>query len=220
MTSLFDNRTVLPMKKVAFLLLRWSMKRQGEETKTSIADSRRRHLKKSRQWCEENGYTLSDEVFVADGHSAYPGEHAEVDKWGTTKAALAEFLAPVEDGAIKKRSILLLESHDRFARRRHRESLDLLLTVITAGIGLLFTGSWRPQIIDADLIEKDGHILQMVVGDAIRSHAESAWKSARVKEGKQERLRPFRQGDILLHNNVPKYLSYDKDTTTYRMTRI
>jgi len=200
--------------KYAYSYLRWSTKLQGEDLK----DSKSRQLKSSANWIQEHGkgkYILSDETFIDAGKSGFKGEHLASDEFGKAKGELEKFIRLVEAGTIPKGSLLLIDSYDRFSRLKPSKALALFLRVIEAGIGLVFTGSYRKQIISSETIDNDPDILSFVIGETIRSYNESAEKSRKIISAKKAKLQQLKSGLIVPHNNVPKYLTYNPQSQTY-----
>src|SRR4051812_43092544 len=90
LSSHLDEHTLTPMSapKIAYSFLRWSTKIQGKDS----TDSKTRQMRSTREWCDRNGYTLSNEVFIGAGESGYSGKHLKVDKeTGRAVGALAKF---------------------------------------------------------------------------------------------------------------------------------
>lgn len=194
--------------KTAYSYLRWSTRVQGKNDR----DSRTRQTKSARDWIKNNGngkYHLSDEVFVDAGKSGFSGKHVAKD------GDLNRFIELVERGTIKRDSILLIDEFSRFSRLQPTKALTLFMRVIDSGIGLVFTGSFDKRVIDSNLIDKDGYVLQFIIGEMIRSHSESAEKSRKVKSAKKKKLEDIRSGQIVKHNTVPKYFSWSESEKRY-----
>jgi Resolvase, N terminal domain/Recombinase len=193
--------------KTAYSYLRWSTGKQGETDR----DSRKRQTESVERWIKDYGkgeYTLSTQTFVDAGRSGFKGKHIEKDEYGRAKGELMRFIQLVEEGKIKPDSILCIDSFDRFSRLPAVKSLNLFLQVINSGIGLVFTGSFEKRIINADLINKEGYVLQFIIGELIRSTAESEEKSRKIKSAKQNKKNRMINGEIVAHNNIPKYFTF------------
>lgn len=200
--------------KTAFSYIRWSTSLQGKEGK----DSKKRQTESAEKWITEHGrgrYILSEETFIDAGKSAHTGKHIAKDEAGKAVGELARFIELVEQGTIVKGSVLLVDSYDRFARLKPTKSLTLFMSVIDAGIGLVFTGSYRKEVIDTDAIDADPNILQFIIGEMIRSYSESAEKGRKIKSALQAKKQRLLNGEIVEHNNVPKYLSFNATTIKY-----
>ncbi len=191
--------------KIAYSYVRFSTARQGKEGR----DSQRRQAASSKRWCEQNGYTLSEDKFLDAGKSGFKGEH--IDKDGD----LARFIKLVKAGDIPARPVLIIDSVDRFSRLPPTRSLELFLNCINAGIRLVFSGSYIQKIIDRNALDSEPNILQFIIGEIIRANAESAEKSRKVKEALAERKAKMKRGEIVAHNNIPRFFSYDKTTKKY-----
>ena len=83
------------------------------------------------------------------------------------------------------------------------------MQVIDSGIGLVFTGSYEKRIINSTLIDKEPYILQFIIGEMIRSYTESAEKSRKIIAAKQTKKNKMQAGEIVAHNNIPKYFTFD-----------
>lgn len=200
--------------KTAYSYIRWSTVSQGD----SGRDSRQRQTSSAERWIAEHGngeYTLSKEVFIDAGKSSHSGKHIEIDEYGRARGQLMRFIQLVEESTIEKDSVLLIDSFDRFSRLLPTKSLTLFMQVIDSGVGLVFTGSHEKRVINSELLNKEGYVLQFIIGEMIRSHSESAEKSRKVKSAKQEKKDRMRKGEIVAHNNIPKYFTFDKGTGQY-----
>jgi hypothetical protein len=156
----------------------------------------------SKQWCKENGYTLSEQSFFDSGKSGFKGENLQA------KGELKRFLSLVESGRILPGSVLLVENFDRISRLPPVQSIGLFLQIINAGVGVVFTLSYDKRIINTDLLNKDQFILQMVIAECIRAYSESNRKSVLIKASKQAKKQKMQAGEIVPHNNIPKYFTF------------
>jgi len=174
-----------------------------------LGDSKRRQIEAGKKWCRKNGVIHSDETFFDPAKSGFKGENL------ADGGELKRFKDLVDNGTIKAGSILLCENFDRISRLKPIKSYSLFLELINAGIGIVFTLSYDQRVIDSDLLEKETGLLQMILGECIRAHAESARKSRLVSEAKQETRSRILKGEVIRHNNVPKYFTWNKDTKSY-----
>jgi hypothetical protein len=198
--------------KYAYSYQRWSTKLQGKE----LRDSKSRQSGSATEWLKDHPEYAPGEVFVDPGKSSFgEGKHIGVDGYGRAKGELERFLQLVESGEVAPGSLLLIDSYDRFSRLKPSKALDLFMRVIHAGIGLVFTGSYRKEIIDEDAINNDSNTLQFIIGEMIRAYNESAEKSRKIKSAKRRKLEQLKSGLIVPHNNVPKYLVFDAKANTY-----
>lgn len=182
--------------KPAFSYVRFSTPEQAK------GDSLRRQMVASKQWCKENGYTLSEQTFFDPGKSGFKGENVQA------KGELKRFLSLVEAGKIPQGSVLLVENFDRISRLPPVESIGLFLSIINSGIGVVFTLSYDKRIIDKTLMNKDQFVLQMVIAECIRAYSESNRKSVLIKASKQAKKQKMLAGEIVPHNNIPKYFTF------------
>ena len=168
-------------------------------------------MKSAHKWMAEhsNGeYVLSQEVFIDDGKSASKGKNIEKDAQGRAKGELERFIQCVEQGKIKRGSILLIDEYSRFSRLPTAESLGLFSRVISKNIGLVFTGSHEKRAIDNALLAKEPHLLYFIIGEMIRSYTETAERSRKIISAKATKKAFMMAGNVVAHNNVPKYFTY------------
>ncbi len=139
-------------------------------------DSLRRQLQKTQAWCERHGYTLERVSFRDLGVSAFKGDNA-------TEGKLGAFIQAVDSGAIKKGSILVIESLDRLTRQEVPDALELFLGILRRGIVIV---TLEPE----DRFErKTLNEIQLIIAIVILSRAynESATKSVRVRDAWDEK---------------------------------
>lgn len=109
---------------IAYLYARFSTKRQQD------GDSLTRQTLIAKQWCENNGYQLSEQTFEDLGVSAF--------KEGT-RAALADFITAVETGYVARGSVLLIEDHDRLSRQGWQHTMRLIHDLVGLGVEVVVT---------------------------------------------------------------------------------
>jgi hypothetical protein len=164
--------------------------------------SRKRQSDSAVQWCAANGYVLSDRKFFDKGKSGYYGENFKED------GALRQFIKLHEEGEVEKNAVLIIDSVDRFSRLPVNISGHHFLSVINAGIGLVFSGSNDKRVITGELIAKEEWLLHSIIGELKRAHGESSEKSRKVKASLNEKKSEMQSGLVLNHNNVPKYFKF------------
>jgi hypothetical protein len=194
---------------IAYSFVRWSTKRQGRDD----ADSRIRQSKSAEAWCKENGYKLSKQVFIGAGESGFKGKQMTV-KDGVAIGALARFIEAIETKSIPL-GVLCIDSVDRFSRQEILDALEPFNRLLKLGVGIVFTGSPLKKLMTRELINKEPHWLQFLIQDMVRSWMESAEKSRVIIKAKQRKREQLMNGEIVAHNNVPKYLTFDKDKKVY-----
>jgi hypothetical protein len=193
--------------KAAYSYRRWSSKAQGADGR----DSRRRQAESAQKWIVEHGkgeYHLAKEVFEDAGKSGFKGKHVEVDDFGKAKGELMRFIQLYEQAKIAKGSILLIDSVDRFGRMEVPKQLSLFLSMVNAGIGIVFTSLTDKRVITNELLTKEPYVLYVIIGEIIRSYKESEEKSRKVKESKARKKKLIQAGVIVPHNLMPKYFTF------------
>lgn len=124
--------------KTAYSYVRWSTVSQGE----SGRDSHTRQTKSFAEWMRNFGTALGyvpsgEKPFIDAGKSAFKGKNIAKDESGRAKGELQRFIQSVEDGKIRRDSILLIDDFSRFSRLEPFKSLKLFTDVIDSGIGLV-----------------------------------------------------------------------------------
>lgn len=209
MTSYPAQRTFTPVK-TAYSFVRWSTSRQSKES----SDSKRRQLKSAEDWCRDNGYTLSKQVFIGANESGYKAKHLKV-KDGVAIGALARFIEAVENGDVKSQSVLCIDSVDRFSRQEILDALEPFTRLLNLGIGIVFTGSPLKPLLTRELINKEPHWLEFVIRDMVRSWMESAEKSRKIIAAKKRKRDEIQSGKPVPHNNAPKYFTWNASKGEY-----
>lgn len=182
--------------KIAYSYRRFSSKKQER------GDSLRRQKDTAQDWCKANGYLLQDKAFDDLGRSGFRGDNLQGD------GALREFIELHKSGSIEREALLLIDSVDRFSRLPVSKAAQYFLEVVNAGIRLVFTGSYDKRIVNQDLIDKEPYILQAIIAELNRAHQESKEKSRKVKEAKAAKKAKMQAGEVVAHNNIPKYFSF------------
>jgi hypothetical protein len=199
--------------KTAYSFLRWSTKGQGQGNR----DSKNRQTKSAQDWmlAHAGEYKLSGDVFIGAGESAFKGKHLEKDEQGKAIGALQRFIESVDNETIKKDSVLLVDSVDRLSRLPVFDANKLLTEIISREIGIVFTGSFDTRVITRELINREPHLLGYLLNEMTRAHRESEEKSRKIKSAKQAKSARMKSGEIVAHNNMPKYFSFDRVLNKY-----
>ncbi len=143
MTTLMKQQSE---SKVAFSYTRFSTIDQKK------GDSARRQLEAAKEWCQKNGYILSEQRFLDEGKSGYKGKNI------TGEGDLKRFIDLIESGKIRKGSVLILESFDRLSRLKPSQSVALFLRIINNGVGMVFTMTGDKQLFTEDEISDKMHL--------------------------------------------------------------
>jgi hypothetical protein len=186
--------------KTAYSYVRLSSRRQ-------VAGSgAERQLSRPSAICKQHGWTLSKQTFQDLGVSAFTGENR-------LKGDLSAFIQLAKEKRLAKHPVLILEAFDRFSRQDIDASEPVLLDLLKSGVDIhvAFSGKTFTSESTKSLADR----IEILV--ALKSAYEySANLSKRISAAKQKKLTLLRAGEIVPHNNVPKYLSYDKATKTYK----
>ena len=101
----------------------------------------------------------------------------------------------------------MIDDYSRFSRLTPFKSLKLFTDFIDSGIGLVFTGSYEKRIINQELLNTEGNVLQFIIGEMIRSYMESAERGRKIKAAKQTFFTNIKNG-LVQRNNLPKYFTF------------
>lgn len=158
--------------KTAYSYIRFSRKHQAR------GDSLRRQTALAEKWCQDNGYTLDEELKITDmGVSGYTGANA-------TEGSLSIFLNAVERGSIQAGSVLLVESLDRLSRQEVSIAATQLFNIVNKGIDVVTLGDNYRYTKGMDIGQ-----LFMALGKMITAHEESAKRAQRLQAVWAERKR-------------------------------
>lgn len=156
--------------QTAYSYIRFSSRAQA------AGDSLRRQVADAEAWCERNSVILDRGASFRDlGTSAWLGDHRK----NPDRHALAAFLRLAEPGPSRKilpGSCLIVETLCRLTREHIQPALQLVLTILQAGIRIV---QLRPS--EAIYDDQSGplQIMQMIL-ELMRANSESETKSIRV----------------------------------------
>jgi DNA invertase Pin-like site-specific DNA recombinase len=119
------------------------------------------------------GYTLDESLAVDQGYSAFKGDNL-------ARGSLAKFMELVNLGRIKSGSVLVIENIDRLSRQEPLESLEIVRTLVNAGITVA-TVQDRQEYSRQSMRDNAGQIF-VLIGNMQRAHNESMTKSSRGTE--------------------------------------
>lgn len=164
----------------------------------ALGDSLRRQMKAAYEYAAKNGLVLREDFTFRDlGVSAY-------DRTNVEKGSLSLFLRAVEEGRIKKGSLLLVENLDRLTRQTTYKAVALLgqlveagITVVTLSDGVAYT---------ADSLKDDRELFYSVMLLA-RGHGESKRKSDMIRAAYESRRAA---GSKIICNIAPGWLVKDR----------
>jgi len=149
------------------------------------------------QWANEHGYEL-DTSLRDLGVSAYSGANR-------TEGSLKKFIDLIEQGHIDDGSVLILESLDRLSREELTKSLNLFISILSAGIKIVTLAD--RQEYTAASINNIGNLVISLVSMA-RAHEESAMKSKRVRASLEARVANAHNKKV--SGRCPNWLKYNK----------
>ena len=181
--------------KRAYSYIRFSSKAQAK------GESKRRQTEAAALWAEQNGYILEAGLTLEDlGVSAFRGRNA-------AEGALAAFIQAVDERRVEKDSVLIVESLDRLSRQEVPTALELFLGILRRGVDIV-TLSPSPEFFSFKKLDTTQLIIAIVV--LSRSWEESAMKSVRGKDKREQRRKTMRAGKPI-GNICPKWLRMSDD---------
>lgn len=166
--------------------------------KQSVGDSLRRQMKLAYRYAAKNGLVLREDFTFRDlGVSAY-------DRTNVEKGALSLFLRAVEQGRVKKGSLLLVENLDRLTRQATYKAVALLGQLVEAGITVVTLSD--EVAYTAASLEDDRELFYSVMLLS-RGHGESKRKSEMITEAYEGRRAA---GAKIICNVAPGWLVKDR----------
>jgi len=134
-------------------------------------DSCQRQEENIRRYCETTGHVFDADLTIRDfGKSAYTKAHLDSGRLGV-------FLKAVEDGKVKRGSVLFVEDFDRLSRADLFTSMGILKDLLYAGITVYADKREYTQA----LVEKDESVLFAPILTFMRGHQESARKGVMLR---------------------------------------
>jgi DNA invertase Pin-like site-specific DNA recombinase len=150
----------------AYSYIRFSTAEQLE------GDSLRRQAQASAEYAKRKGLTLDTSLKPDKGISGFHSRNR-------SHGALGRFLKAVEDGSVKKGSVLIVESLDRLSRDEPDKAFELIMSILRSGISITTLTpfhEWTKRHIN------DLGTRVLVEVYVARAHEESATKSYRRHE--------------------------------------
>ena len=152
-------------------------------------DSVRRQVEAVEQWAKNAGGGLGLDTSLRDeGVPGYMGRNAKV-------GALARFLKAIEEGIVAPGSVLVVENLDRLSRNEPLEGLDLLKTIIKAGVEIVTLHDNRRYT--RENLSRDVVFLINALLILARGYEESDTKSKRLAASWENKRRMAAQGQIV-----------------------
>lgn len=180
--------------KRAYSYRRWSSAEQSK------GDSLRRQTRAAEQWAAANGYELDKTLRMVDaGVSAYSGRNL------AEGGALAGFRTAIEQGRVRRGSVLLVEAWDRISRQGARKTLRIAEEIIEAGVDIVTLGDGKRYTAES----LDTFDLVQMLMSAIIAREDSARRGMRVKQafaGKRINAKPGQK----FTSNLPSWLRADE----------
>jgi DNA invertase Pin-like site-specific DNA recombinase len=182
--------------KVAYSYIRCSTTEQIK------GDTKRRQLDWSREYAAEHGWLLDESLHLQDlGISAHHGDNA-------TKGKLGAFIKAIEEGTVKRGSVLLIENLDRLSRNEIGEALPLFLGILNAGIEIV-TRTPVMHFTKAS-VNDVGNIIIAII-ELGRAYSESAAKVQRGKDNWANKRKLAAAEKQIVTSRCPAWLELSQD---------
>lgn len=176
---------------VAYSYLRFSSHGQAD------GDTVRRQTANPEEWCRRNGVRLDTTLVFEDrARSAFKVHHRH-------REALSEFRRNVTEGRIRPGSYLIIENLDRLSREQERIAVELLLSIVNAGITVVQLMP-EEQVFGPANLDMLG--LMRAVIQMAQAHQESAKKAKRLGEVWEQKRRAAVAGTGTLTARVPGWV--------------
>ena len=184
----------MPEHPIAYSYIRMSTEKQIE------GDSLRRQLELSRQWARDHNVAL-DESLRDIGISAYKGKNRK-------EGALGRFLSMVDEGRVRRGSLLIVESLDRISRDEVLEALSLFLEIIRSGITIVTLAD--NQTYSQETVGSDWSKLIISLTIMARAHEESLRKSQRIGQAIATKRQRAARGETQITSKTPGWIDAER----------
>lgn len=167
-------------------------------------DSFRRQQAQVEAYCARHGLELDTELTFTDlGRSAFRGKNV-------AHGALRDFQTAVGVGLVPAGSFLLVESLDRISRDYVMDAMNVLQSIVLAGITVVTLFDGREY--DRDRMRQDPTAILLSVITFMRAHDESATKSKRVRAAWTAGREGGRTAGKVFTSNFPAWIRKSETT--------
>lgn len=178
------------MTKRVFCYVRFSTKRQhagdSVERQQSLIDS----------YVGRTGAVIAEQ-FTDLGVSAFKGKNVKV-------GALSQFLQRIKDGEISQGDTLIVESLDRISRQKELDTLEVLISILTAGVIIYTLADERAY--DRET-ENQANLIFQINFIISRAYDESITKQRRSISSWKRKHDGARSGKTLMTKRLPYWLT-------------
>lgn len=190
-----------PVVYTAYSYVRLSSKRQLSKNSTG----QERQESKPEAICKRYGWNLSPKSFKDLGVSAFKGKNR-------LQGDLAAFIQLAKDTKLGPQPLLIIEAFDRWSRQDIDESETALLNLLKSGVAIHVAFSNKTFTVEStkSLVDRIEILVSLKA-----AHEYSANLSSRVKSAKERKRDKIINGEVVTHNNVPKYFTFDEESQTY-----
>ena len=182
--------------RTAYSYQRFSSIKQKE------GDSTRRQNNAAAAFCQQHSLTLVD-TFRDEGVSGFKGKNF------SNESALGAFLKLVENGTVKKGSVLIVENMDRLSRQSILPCLGKFTDIIGMGISIGVIS--QNKILDEQSITANPWELMLVLTEFARANSESKAKSDRSKSIVTSKIERIKKGERVFISQKPTWIVGLKD---------
>lgn len=189
------------MTKRVFCYVRFSTKRQ------QTGDSVERQQNLIDEYLAKRGAVIAEQ-FTDLGVSAFKGKNVKV-------GALSRFLQRVKDNEINKGDTLIVESLDRISRQKELDTLEVLISILNAGI-IIYTLA-DERIYDA-ASENQANLIFQINFIISRAHDESVTKQRRSVSAWKRKHEDARTTKKVMTKKLPYWLSVSEINGQHTIT--
>ncbi|WP_339415108.1 recombinase family protein [Pseudomonas sp. RL_105y_Pfl1_103] len=178
------------MTKRVFCYVRFSTKRQ------SAGDSIERQQSLIDGYLAKSGAVIAEQ-FTDLGVSAFKGKNVKV-------GALSRFLQRVREGEIQEGDTLIVESLDRISRQKELDTLEVLISILKAGV-IIYTLA-DERVYDR-AAENQANLIFQINFIISRAHEESMTKQRRAVSAWKRKHDEARSGQRIMTRRLPYWLT-------------
>lgn len=175
-------------------------------------DSLRRQLEASENYARNNNLELVNSI---DGISLEDIGVSAFKSKNTQKGVLSLFLDSLDNGKIKRDSVLLIESLDRLSRDRLSEALPQFISILNKGVEIVTLADG--QRYTKEIINQNPGALFVSLGVMFRANEESEIKSRRLSAAWSNKRN--NSSTKILTKTAPAWLEYSAVTGKFQLTK-
>jgi len=188
-------------RKIVKAYVRWSTPDQAK------GDSKNRQIESVKKWCQNEGYTISEEnILTDDGISAFTGDQK-------TKGKLGKLWSSLRSGEINPAdTILLTENLDRLSREQPHIALEVIALIEEKDLMVVTLCDGKKHV--KGEVSKLENFIPAIIQVA-RAHSESVLKSERVGRAWAQKRQDI--GSKPYTRKRPLWIGYDEGGNAFKL---